>query len=163
MHFNTTIATWVDVSYDGLLLWWNNVFSLGTLYSNEYGDWYIFISTNKFIMKRTMRLFIDKKSFISNNGLLKSKIWIGHFTRCHKIKKLYWFTFQIYHWDSIYNVILDDKLIQGMFFSKNPNRLIVRDFWMVKIWPHFHKSIYELQFLSFFQKFCPKIICFWKF
>jgi hypothetical protein len=28
----------VDASYGGSLLWQNNVFSLGTLYSNAYGD-----------------------------------------------------------------------------------------------------------------------------
>jgi hypothetical protein len=28
----------VDASYCGSLLWWNSVFSLGTIYSNAYGD-----------------------------------------------------------------------------------------------------------------------------
>jgi hypothetical protein len=28
----------VDVSYGGSLLWQNGVFSLGTFYSNAYGD-----------------------------------------------------------------------------------------------------------------------------
>jgi hypothetical protein len=28
----------VDVSYGGSFLWRNNVFSMGTLYSNAYGD-----------------------------------------------------------------------------------------------------------------------------
>jgi hypothetical protein len=27
-------------------------------------------------------------------------------------------------------------------FFENPNRLIVRDLWMVKIWTYFHKSIW---------------------
>jgi hypothetical protein len=28
----------VDASYGDSFLWWNNVFSLSTLYSNAYGD-----------------------------------------------------------------------------------------------------------------------------
>jgi hypothetical protein len=33
-------------------------------------------------------------------------------------KKRYWFTFQICYWDSICNVIQDDKLIWGIFSLK---------------------------------------------
>jgi hypothetical protein len=42
----------------------------------------------------------------------------------------------------------------------NLNFLIVRDFWMVKIWPYFYKSI--LQFLFVFQFLCHKSIFFKK-
>jgi hypothetical protein len=38
---------------------------------------------------------------------------------------------------------------------ENLNRLIVRDFWMVKIWPYFHKSIWIVIFVRF-SNFCPK-------
>jgi len=34
--------------------------------------------------------------------------------------------------------------------------LIVRDFWMVKIWSYFHKFIWIAIFVCFFKKFVPK-------
>jgi len=43
------------------------------------------------------------------------------------------------------------------FFLENPNYLIVRDFWIVKI-DHIFISPYELQFLFLFQFLCPKSI-----
>ncbi len=45
-------------------------------------------------------------------------------------------------------------------FLKNLNHLIARDFWMVKFWPYFHKSIWVAIFILFFQVFCPKNIFF---
>jgi hypothetical protein len=42
---------------------------------------------------------------------------------------------------------------------ENLNHLIVRDFWMVKIWPYFHKSIWITIFVCF-QFFCPKSYAF---
>ncbi len=38
--------------------------------------------------------------------------------------------------------------MRNLFFE-NLNHLIVRDFWMVKIWPYFHKSIWIAIFVSF--------------
>jgi hypothetical protein len=39
VHLNVqSPCKWVNASYGGSLLWRNNVFSLGTLYSNAYGD-----------------------------------------------------------------------------------------------------------------------------
>jgi hypothetical protein len=40
-------------------------------------------------MKRIVWLFFEKKSFISSNGLLKSKIWIGYLTKTSKMEKYY--------------------------------------------------------------------------
>ncbi len=48
--------------------------------------------------------------------------------------------------------------IMNLFFE-NLNHLIVKDFWMVQIWPYFHKS-YELQFLFVFQFLYQKSIFF---
>ncbi len=51
--------------------------------------------------------------------------------------------------------------MKNLFFE-NPNHLIDRDFWMVKFWPYFHKSIWIAIFLLlliFFQDFCPKKYC----
>jgi hypothetical protein len=45
---------------------------------------------------------------------------------------------------------------------ENLNCLIIRDFWMVKIWPYFHKSIRVIIFFLF-QIFCPKSIFFERF
>jgi len=42
---------------------------------------------------------------------------------------------------------------------ENFNHLITREFWIVKIWPSFHKSIW-VAILFVFQKNCPKIIFF---
>jgi hypothetical protein len=39
---------------------------------------------------------------------------------------------------------------------ENFNRLIVKDFWMVKIWPYFHKSIWVKNFDLFFNFFVSK-------
>jgi hypothetical protein len=50
--------------------------------------------------------------------------------------------------------------MKNLFFE-NLNRLIVKDFWMVKIWPYLIDP-YELQFLFVFQKKSQKHI-FWKF
>jgi hypothetical protein len=47
-------------------------------------------------------------------------------------------------------------------FFENLNHLITRDFWMVKIWPYFYKSIW-VAILFYFQIFCPKNIYFEKF
>jgi hypothetical protein len=44
-------------------------------------------------------------------------------------------------------------------FFENLNRLIIKDFWMVKIWPYFLSSC-ELEFLFVFQFFCSKNIFF---
>jgi hypothetical protein len=38
-------------------------------------------------------------------------------------------------------------------FFENLNCLIVKDFWMVKLWPYFHKSIWVAIFVFVFQKF----------
>ncbi len=35
------------------------------------------------------------------------------------------------------------------FFFENINCLIVKDFWMVKLWPYFHKSIWVAIFVCF--------------
>jgi hypothetical protein len=40
-------------------------------------------------------------------------------------------------------------------FLENLNYLIIRDFWMLKIWPYFLNPD-ELQFLFVFQFLCPK-------
>jgi hypothetical protein len=48
--------------------------------------------------------------------------------------------------------------MKNLFFE-NLNHLIARDFWMVKIWPYFHKSIW-IAILFVFQFFCPKTIFF---
>ncbi len=45
--------------------------------------------------------------------------------------------------------------MRNLFFE-NLNNLIIRDFWLVKIWPYFHKSIW-VAILIFFQFFCSKI------
>jgi len=77
------------------------------------------------------------------------------------MEKKYWFTFQICYWDSIYNLIQDVKFIWFYFFE-NVNRLIIRDFWMVKFWPYFHKSIWIA--ISIFKKIsCPKKYVFERF
>ncbi len=45
---------------------------------------------NIFIMKKIVWLFIDKKnSFVSKNGLLKLKKWIGHLTKPSQNEKNY--------------------------------------------------------------------------
>jgi len=44
-------------------------------------------------------------------------------------------------------------------FFENLNRLIIKDFWMVKIWSYFHKSIWVPIFICF-QFLCPKNIFF---
>jgi hypothetical protein len=44
-------------------------------------------------------------------------------------------------------------------FFENFNRLIVKDFWMVRF-DHVFISPYEVQFLFVSQIFCPKSICF---
>jgi hypothetical protein len=72
-----------------------------------------------------------------------------------KWKILYWFTFQICYWDSIYDVIQDDKLIWGIFSLKTLVPFS-RVFWMVKIWPYFHKSIWIVILFLFFQFVCTK-------
>ncbi len=51
--------------------------------------------------------------------------------------------------------------MKNLFFE-NLNYLIVRDFWMVKIWPYFHKSIWVAIFVCF-SIFCPKSILFLNF
>jgi len=43
---------------------------------------------------------------------------------------------------------------------ENLNYLIVKDFWMIKIWPYFHKSIWVTIFCLFFNFFCSKVIFF---
>jgi hypothetical protein len=43
-------------------------------------------------------------------------------------------------------------------FLEKINHLTIRDFWMVKIWPYFHKSIWVEIFILFFNCFCPKSI-----
>ncbi len=48
--------------------------------------------------------------------------------------------------------------MKNLFFE-NLNILIVRDFWMVEIWPYFHKSIWVAIFV-YFQLFCSKSIFF---
>jgi hypothetical protein len=45
------------------------------------------------------------------------------------------------------------------FFFEILNYLVIRDFWMVKIWPNFHKSIWIAIFV-YFSIFCPKNIFF---
>ncbi len=35
---NVKIYPWVDASYDGSFLWRNDIFFMGTLYLNAYGD-----------------------------------------------------------------------------------------------------------------------------
>ncbi len=45
-------------------------------------------------------------------------------------------------------------------FFENFNLLIVKEFWMVKNWPYFHKFIWWLQFLFYIQFICPKTIFF---
>jgi hypothetical protein len=44
------------------------------------------------------------------------------------------------------------------FFFENLNHLIARDFWMVKIWPYFHKSIWVAIFVCFSKKLSQKHI-----
>jgi len=44
-------------------------------------------------------------------------------------------------------------------FFENLNHLIIMDFWMVQIWPYFHKSIWVAIFVCF-SKLCPKSIFF---
>jgi len=41
---------------------------------------------------------------------------------------------------------------------ENLNYLIVRDFWMIKIWPYFHKSIWITIFCLFSNFLCSKVI-----
>jgi hypothetical protein len=40
-------------------------------------------------------------------------------------------------------------------FFENLNHLIIKDFWMVKIWPYFHKSIW-IAILFYFHFLCLK-------
>jgi len=51
--------------------------------------------------------------------------------------------------------------MKNLFFE-NFNHLIIRDFWMVKIWSYFHKSIRVAIFVCF-SIFCPKSIFFGNF
>jgi hypothetical protein len=40
-------------------------------------------------------------------------------------------------------------------FVENLNHLIIKDFWMIKIWPYFHKSIW-VAIIIFANIFVPK-------
>ncbi len=53
------------------------------------------------------------------------------------------------YWNSICNVIHDDKFIWKKNKIESLNHLIVRDFWMAKIWLYFHKSIWITIFVCF--------------
>jgi hypothetical protein len=45
--------------------------------------------------------------------------------------------------------------MRNLFFE-NFNRLIIKDFWMVKIWQHFHKSIWVAILFCFSISFSQK-------
>jgi len=112
-------------------------------------------------MKKIVWLFIDKKIClpIIMDFWKKIKMDWSFDWNITKWKILYWFTFQICYWDSIYNVIQDEKIYMKNLFFENFNHSIIRDFWMVKIWPYFHKSIWVAIFV-YFSIFCPKSIFF---
>jgi len=57
--------------------------------------------------------------------------------------------------------IQNEKFIWKIFFFENLNRLIIKNFWMVQIWPHFHKSIWVTIFFCFSIYLFQKHI-FWK-
>jgi hypothetical protein len=46
--------------------------------------------------------------------------------------------------------------MMNISWKKNLNHLIVRDFWMIKIWPYFHKSIWATILFYFFNFFVLK-------
>ncbi len=67
------------------------------------GTW---TQTNNFIMGQLCGYLLIKNSFVSSNGLLKSKnIDWSYDQNITKWENLYGFTFQICYWDSVYNVI----------------------------------------------------------
>jgi hypothetical protein len=72
------------------------------------------------IMKIIVCLFIDKKNHLSiiMDFWNKNKMDWSFDWNITKWKILYWFTFQICYWDSIYNVIQNDKFIWRIFFKK---------------------------------------------
>jgi hypothetical protein len=67
---------------------------------------------------------------------------------------LYWFTFQKFVSGIQYMMYHE---MRNLFFE-NLNHLIITDFWMIKIGPYFHKSLWVA--ICFFQFFCPKRIFF---
>ncbi len=80
LKLNDTFILKVDASYDGSFLWWNNFFSLGTLYSNACGDYiyiYIYILELGFKLKTSLwkklcGCLLIKNSVVNNNEFLKS-------------------------------------------------------------------------------------------
>jgi hypothetical protein len=57
-------------------------------------------------MKKIVWLFIDKKThLLVVMDFWNQKIWTGHLIGTSQNEKIYQFTFQIFNWDSIYNVI----------------------------------------------------------
>jgi len=73
-------------------------------------------------------------------------IWLKH----HKMGKKYIDSHSKFVIGTQYMMIIqDDKFIWGIFFFKNFMRLITKDFWMIKIWLYFHKSIWVAIFVCF--------------
>jgi hypothetical protein len=123
------------------------------------GTW---IKINNFIMKRIVWLFIDKKThLLIAMDFWNQKIWTGCLTGSQNEKN---------YIDSHSKFVIGTQYMMKYkmlthirkFFFQTLNHLIVKDFWMVKIWPYFHKSIWVTSFVCF-SNFLSQKICFWKF
>ncbi len=110
-------------------------------------------------MKRTMWLFIDKKThLLVVMDYWSWKIWISHLIGTSQNENFYINS----HSKFVIGIqcMIKYKMINSYHesFFENLNHLIVRDFWMVQIWPYFHRSIWVAIFVLFFKFFAPIFI-----
>jgi len=93
-------------------------------------------------MKNMYNYFKIKLHWLLTMNFWSKKIWVLLVvSNGRKLSDSYCIPFQIIYNDSICGVVWNNKLLFEFFFFETRRQFLIKDFWMVKIEPYFHKSL----------------------